>query len=59
MPKPANDREALLVKLISAVMANASPNGEQINLNVSVAMEMVDKVLVDYEIFKIKQGRRN
>jgi hypothetical protein len=55
-----SEREQLIIKLISAVMANATPNvtdPDKININLTVAMEMVDKVLVDYEILKIKKGR--
>jgi hypothetical protein len=49
------EREQLIIKLISAVMANASPNGDKINLNVTCAREMVDKVLVEFEVLKIKR----
>lgn len=50
------DREALLVRLISSVVANCTPTADgKINLNVSMAMEMLDKVLVDFEVFKIRK----
>lgn len=49
------DREMLLIRLMSAVVANCNPTPEgQINLNVSVAMEMLDKVLVEFEVLKIR-----
>jgi hypothetical protein len=54
LPAPANDREALLVKLIAAVMANATSRIDgKIDINVTSAMEMVDKVLVEFEVLKI------
>lgn len=53
-----NERDKLIVKLISAVMANAyakSDGSGDINLNLSVAREMVDKVLVEHEILQIER----
>jgi hypothetical protein len=52
-----NDHE-LIVRLISAVAANitSNPNGTQ-NLNVSVAYEMVEKVLAEHRIIQDVQKR--
>lgn len=52
--------DELIVRLISAVMANVtvadSPDAK-LKINLTVAREMIDKLLIEYEIRKINDGR--
>lgn len=55
-PNMADPWEELKVRLISAVLANVvtDPPAAKIDINLSLAMEMVDKVLLEHEVKRIK-----
>lgn len=58
MSQPS-EHEALIVRLCSAVLANAEPRPDgTINFNFTVAREMVEKVLAEFQVIQIKRGGR-
>lgn len=52
--------EELKVRLISAVLANVKtqPPGGHYDIDLPLAMEMVDKILLDHEVKRIAPTRR-
>lgn len=54
------NNETLIVRLISAVLANvtANPDGT-LNINLTIATEMVENVLVEHQIVQIEKRKRN